>query len=118
MAGGHKSGTGLIDKTFLYHVTNDAWSEGPPMSEARWGHTCQLITDANGDRKVMAVAGKTSGGFANSVDIFDVDSQTWTLGTAPYPEKVISLGSAKYMDSFVAFGGFNPNDGGLSKGLY
>merc|ERR1712117_303484 len=37
---------------------------------------------------------------------------------ASYPEKVISLGSAKYMDSFVAFGGFNPNDGGLSKGLY
>ena len=37
---------------------------------------------------------------------------------AAYPEQVISLGSAKYMDSFVAFGGFNPNNGGLSKGLY
>lgn len=84
MAGGHKSGTGGIDKTFVYHVTNDTWTEGPPMSEARWGHTCQMITDANGDKKVLAVAGKIGSEFANSVDIFDVDSQTWSLGTYTY----------------------------------
>ena len=34
--------------------------------------------------------------------------------TGVYPEAVISVGSAKYNDSFVAFGGFNPNNGGLS----
>ena len=80
VAGGHKSGVGAIDKTFLYHVTDDAWSEGPAMSDIRWGHTCQLITDANGDKKVLAVAGKTDAGWSDSVDIFDVNSRTWSIG--------------------------------------
>ena len=82
MAGGHKSGTGGIDQTFLYNVTGDSWSQGPSMSENRWGHTCQLITDANGDKKVLAVSGKSGSPevFTNSVDIFDVTNRTWTLG--------------------------------------
>ena len=80
VAGGHKSGEGATDKTFMYHVTYDLWISAPPMSDVRWGHTCQLITDANGDKKVLAVAGKTSAGFADSVDIFDVNSLAWSIG--------------------------------------
>ena len=38
--------------------------------------------------------------------------------TVAYPEAVMSLGSAKYNDSFVAFGGHNPNAGGLSNKVY
>ena len=69
------------DTVFIYDATADSWSAGTAMSSVRSHHTCKLITDANGDKKVLAVGG-VDGAFANQydMDMYDVATQTWSLG--------------------------------------
>ena len=70
--------------TFIYDVAGDTWTHGPNMTVGRTGHTCKLITDANGDKKVLAVAGATGHPrghvIVDSVDIYDVAAETWSAG--------------------------------------
>ena len=86
VAGGEwQDGTYSYSKsTYIYDVAGDTWTEGPLMPGARSGHTCKLITDANGDKKVLAFAGATGGPNAHSivgtVDIYDVATETWDKG--------------------------------------
>ena len=70
------------DTTYIYDVTADSWSTGATMSSVRYWHTCKLITDANGDKKVLAVGGM-DGVYANKydMDVYDVATQTWSAGT-------------------------------------
>ena len=85
VAGGKAYPSGDIkDTTFIYDVTADSWSPGPAMSGIRYYHTCKLITDANGDKKVFAVGGlkpSNSPPFHVDMDVYDVASQTWSICT-------------------------------------
>ena len=70
--------------TFILDITANSWSTGPKMSIPRTMLTCNLITDGDGNKKVITVGGnKIEGGNptpSNGVEIYDVTSQTWSLG--------------------------------------
>ena len=81
-ASGHVATT--YDDTFILDITANSWSTGPKMSIPRTMLTCNLITDGDGNKKVITVGGnKIEGGNptpSNGVEIYDVTSQTWSLG--------------------------------------
>ena len=74
-------GTGNINgqgsaNTYFYDSVSQAFTEGPAMSTARSSHMCASFT-VNGKEKVAVVGGTDK----NSVEIFDVASNTWTSGS-------------------------------------
>ena len=62
-------------KTYFYDFATQAFTEGPAMSTARSSHMCASFS-VNGKEKVAVVGGRDK----NSVEIFDVASNTWTSG--------------------------------------
>ena len=67
--------------TWIYDVAGDSWSPGPEMAMPRSKHVCKLVTDCDGDDKVMVVGGEGDTGGINSTEIYDVKSGSWSAGT-------------------------------------
>ena len=71
----------VYNDTFILDITANSWSTGPKMSIPRTMLTCNLITDGDGKKKVVTVGGGDDPGTpSNGVEIYDVTSQTWSLG--------------------------------------
>ena len=95
--------------TYFFDLVGNSWEEGPPLTVARSYHTCNLITDCDGNQQVVVVGGVGNGGitsYEKSVEIYDVTSEAWSSGN-DYPIAVYEHGSADYSDSFVVVGGYS-----------
>ena len=72
--------------TYFYDLDTDTWTKGPDMTVHRSYHTCNVITDCDGNQKVVVVAGVGNGGgisttsYETSVEIYDVTSGSWSAG--------------------------------------
>ena len=86
--GANNESNKAYDDTFILDITANTWSTGPPMTFAhadagkgKVDMTCNLITDCDGNKKVVIVGGQDGGWNAtNEVEIYDVTSQTFSLG--------------------------------------
>merc|ERR1712150_172262 len=100
-----------MGNTYFFDLDGNSWRSGPSMTVARSYHTCNLITDCDGNQQVVVVAGVGNGGgisttsYEKSVEIYDVTSGSWSSGN-DYPIAVYEHGSAYYNDSFVVVGGY------------
>lgn len=76
-----------VDNTYFLDQASNVWTAGPPLTYARAYHTCNIITDCDGKRQVVVVAGYSTGvaiPLIQTVEIYDVDSQTWSLGKSDH----------------------------------
>ena len=89
VAGGHYDGDATYsDATWILDLSDGddgTWASGGTMTKVRTRHTCKLITDANGDQKVLAIGGDTgapgvTADLGKDVDIYDVATDTWSAG--------------------------------------
>ena len=78
LIGGKSSGK-ASSKTFIF---NQNWTEGPSLSEARFGHASALITDKITKKKSVVVFGGHSGSqYLNSVEMLALPNLTqWQPG--------------------------------------
>lgn len=132
--GGYKFPTSYYAETYQLSINNSylnesVWSSGTPLTVPRAYHTCNVVTDCEGNRQVVVVGGYSgsTSDYTNSVEIYDVESGAWSLGNflslsftsvpespslfllvegSDYPFEVYEHGSAYYQDSFVVIGGF------------
>ena len=71
---------------YFFDLDGDSWRSGPSMTVHRSYHTCNLITDCDGNQQVVVVAGVGNGGgisttsYEKSVEIYDVASGSWSSG--------------------------------------
>ena len=79
--GGYKFPTSLA-ATYFLDLDANSWSSGPSMTDERSYHTCNLITDCEGSQHIVVVGGTGTGigTYMKSVEIYDVDSGTWSSG--------------------------------------
>ena len=124
--GGYRFPISYAD-TYMLDISTNSWSSGPSLTTVRSYHTCNLVTNCAGKKQVVVVGGVTTGvtDYTNSVEIYDVDSETWSAGNYvfyficwiiksenlfvlgnDYPFEVYEHGSAYYNDSFVVIGGY------------
>ena len=61
------------DKNFLYDFLEDKWTELAPMQETHHKHGCGLAIREDGTKEVVVAGGYRKG----SVEIFNLDSQSW-----------------------------------------
>ena len=68
-------------KTFILSESL-VWTEGPPLSKPRQGHSCGRINSIfdSGRKRVIVVGGKNAQGYLKEVEVFDEDLKTWQLG--------------------------------------
>ena len=72
-----------VSETYFLDIPSNVWTAGPPLITTRAYHTCNVITDCEDKRQVVVVGGTTTGApiaILNSVEIYDVDSKTWSEG--------------------------------------
>ncbi|XP_059080961.1 uncharacterized protein LOC131878846 [Tigriopus californicus] len=94
-----KSNRAYLLDTTLYPL---AWQPVASMQNTRYSHTCQVV---GRDRKQIVITSGFGGG--SLVEVFDLDSGTWSTG----PELPTTInwypGSVPYRDSFLLIGGYN-----------
>ncbi len=82
--------------TSLYDPANDAFSDGPPLDHARWGHTALL----RGDGSVLIVGGVGEGGAVLPAEVVDPDeARSFDSGVVAGAAALLPTGAA-----FVAGG--------------
>ena len=64
---------GPLDSVQILDMDTGAWSDGPSLPKARYGHTC-LLTEVAGSRGVMVAGGALTG---NSVNFLDLGTMEW-----------------------------------------
>ena len=72
------------DKTYFLDLASNVWTDGPPLTTNRAYHTCNIVTDCRGNKQVVVVGGYATGvaiPIIQTVEIYDIDSQTWSAGT-------------------------------------
>ena len=79
--GGYRFPLSYAD-TYMLDISTNSWSSGPSLTTVRSYHTCNLVTNCAGKRQVVVVGGVSTGvtDYTNSVEIYDVDSETWSAG--------------------------------------
>ena len=68
--------------TYLLDINTNSWRSGPSLTTRRSYHTCNIVTNCEGKQQVVVVGGVSRGvtGYLKSVEIYDVDSGTWSAG--------------------------------------
>ena len=81
VTGGYKFPISYSD-TYLLDIRTNSWQSGPSLTTKRSYHTCNIISNCEGKRQVVVVGGVSRGvtGYTKSVEIYDVDSGTWSAG--------------------------------------
>ena len=79
-----------VDDTYFLDLASDVWTAGPSLltgdGTGRAYHSCNLVTNCNNKKEVVVVGGwrtATSSepiSIIQTVDIFDVESETWSSG--------------------------------------
>ena len=57
----------------MYDFFTDQWTELPSMQTGRYFHACGLARKSDGTAQAVVAGGYN----VDSVEIFDLDSQTW-----------------------------------------
>ena len=114
--GGENEHLILFNQTLIYNFSSNKWSEGPPMKTPRKYHACVHYKDPQGNSKIMVTGGSTAQVVScSSVEILDLDSQTWSFGTylpiSLYGHAMTSIEGTVYV-----IGGTSPS--GLSGDIY
>ena len=63
--------------------SGEEWTELPPMTTARAGHTCSTVTrsSAGGEREAVVVGGwNADQGDLDSVEVYNMQRKTWRIG--------------------------------------
>ena len=72
-----------VDTTYFLDLGSNLWSTGPSLATNRAYHTCNIITNCDDKKQVVVVGGVSTGtsfSYTESVEIYDIDSGTWTAG--------------------------------------
>ena len=106
----------LVNQTLIFNYTSNQWFKGPPMNIPRRFHACVHYKDPQGNSKIMVTGGVTEVSEAiSSVEILDLDSQTWSFGTY-LPYYLHGHAMTAIEDTIYVIGGKGPN--GLSGDIY
>ena len=82
LIGGYFYGFELTSNMWKYDIQNDIWEIMPSMKIARAQHSCTTVIDPIDESVKIIVAGGTIEGSVGtrSVEIFDMNNQTWIEG--------------------------------------
>ena len=106
----------LFNQVLIYNYTSNEWLEGPSMKIARKDHACVHYKDSQDNSKIMVTGGSTAlKSYISSVEILDLDSQTWSFGTY-LPNALSGHAMIAIEDTVYVIGGEGPN--GLSGDIY
>ena len=106
----------LVNQTLIFNYTSNQWFKGPPMMTPRIYHACVHFKDPQGASKIMVTGGLTGlNSYTSSVEILDLNSQTWSFGTY-LPYYLYGHAMTAIEDTIYVIGGKGPN--GLSGDIY
>jgi len=80
--GGLQNGV-ISGESFVYDTASDSWATLPAMTQSRFAPGCSYYNE-----KIYVFGGQTAGGewgygdYLDSVEIYDIASQTWSLSSA------------------------------------
>ena len=98
MTGGF-DGTRLLNQVFMFSSLTGEWTELPPMTEKRGGHSCGVVS---GGTELVVAGGYIS---KSNSEILDLSTLIWRSGPA-LPSIRESSASVPYENSFLMVGGF------------
>jgi len=79
---GGTSTSGEINRVFVFNVTTQTWNETTPMNQTRGGHGCSLNIRqkslSHPKYEVIVTGGENENKSLDSVEAFDLETQTWT----------------------------------------
>ena len=107
---GGRSDDSSTEKVFFFDWPNQVWTQVQGMSVPRDLHSCALLTGING---VIAMGGYETKAYYSTSEIFDLDTETWSLGpNLPRDSYFSGSQAVPYMGSVLLIGGKQENDGG------
>ena len=79
-------------RTFIYDVQGNSWTEGPSLFTPRVGHSsCVIQSDDGSDKCIIIIGGWTDQeSFLKSTEILDLTDQKWVQG----PELAVGMRAA------------------------
>ena len=86
VAGGY--GGGYLDSVELYDVKRKVWEAGTKLGITRYYHGMVFLPSVGDTGAVMVAGGYNSGGYLDSVELYDVKRKVWETAT--------KLGTARY----------------------
>ena len=89
VSGGRKSYSGYINSTELIDVETLSARPGPEMNVVRAFHRL-VLAHINDELKVLAVGGYSNHGYTDTIELWDPESESWTLSSD------MTLAEAKY----------------------
>ena len=99
---------------YLFH-RKTGWESLPNMSRNRRGMMCGLVTNSQGERKIVIAGGR--GERTEGVEIFDLQTMQWNKEPEPdFPFDVVSFcKNIPYGRSFLVIGGLIDHEGGVTR---
>ena len=97
------NGFNLVTDTYIFHVDNESWTEGPTLAAPReYGHAGFVIFP-NGTKMVA-----TAGGYPiiKSMELLDIDGDQWIFGP-DLPYYIFNGASVQLENTFLIVGGDN-----------
>jgi N-acetylneuraminic acid mutarotase len=88
--GGQDPNNAFLATVEAYDPAADTWITKAPMQTPRRAMGAVALPDGH----IYAIGGGGAKGWLNSVEIFDIATNTWTLGTHPLPVATCVLGAA------------------------
>ena len=96
-----------VTSSFVKHTVLVDLSTGTAQAMSDMPTGSDVHASVYHDGKVYTIGGRTSSSFySNHVQIYDVDSDTWSTSTASYPFKVWMLECTMYESNVVCSGGY------------
>ena len=92
------------EKVFFFDWPHQVWTQVQEMSVPRDLHSCALLTGMNA---VIAIGGSQQSGDSHSTsEIFDLESESWSMGPAlPRGNSIFGAQAVPYMGSLLLIGG-------------
>jgi len=100
---------GALRSAWMYNIQSESWSPLPSMRTARSYIHCGVIHRTRSDgtplTEVVVAGGADGVDYIRLVEIFDVERNSWSFTTDPFPTYISGGSAASYYDSFIIVGG-------------
>jgi predicted ATP-grasp superfamily ATP-dependent carboligase len=111
MVAGGWDGSDSLDSMELFDINTETWSSGPKMTTARYDFGMVLIPTARTNGKVMIAGGSDGGSILDSMELFDINTETWSSGpkmnTARYDFGMVLIPTAGTDGKVMIAGGWD-----------